>query len=651
MSETIGQRRLMAPWCATGAAVATVGLGWVFMAAFWAPPGVLNVDGVIYRAMIDAFLRNGSLFVENGYDFYPSPDLMLEYLVVSGDKLAPQYPGGWGILAAPAYLAGGVQGVIVVNAVASALTLIMTWLAAEALFGNRRIASAAALIYALATFAVDYALAFWPHASTTFLVTAAFAAVARGWRAGERDETRGFLVAGLAIGLAVHIRVDAILAVGGLGIWMMAAANRPYRGLVLFLLGLAPGLAAATAINYVKFGRLSPITYGKSSGNASLASYAELLPAIGLAGLAVVALGAPRARAVAFQPRMQAALLMAGAALLAVVPELGAQVWRVAQGIYVLVIDFQAHPFPGWGLTMTDQGILLAWNLNKKALLQSLPYAAGVMVLVPRLVRGPDRAALSLCLLFALPFVAFFSFAMWHGGSNNMRYFLNFVPVMAILSAVALREITQVPGRSRVVALTAAAMLLAGVVLYAVRKNYSIALTVERMLPTAIVFAVAAGSIVMMLSRARLRAVAASALKGLFVLGLVTAFFSAWVFDVWVGRKERQLNVELNQLADTLPADALVMTLITSHAGFRVNRAPAITAKADHVTGEFDIGLIRHAFHAGRPVYAQGKWVSEAMIEVGVASTAKPTFGIEDRHEFYRMAPPTETPAAGGSTR
>ena len=62
-------------------------------------------------------------------------------MVVSGGRLAPQYPGGWGILAAPAYLAGGLRGVILVNAVASALTLPLIWLAASALFGDRRVAA------------------------------------------------------------------------------------------------------------------------------------------------------------------------------------------------------------------------------------------------------------------------------------------------------------------------------------------------------------------------------------------------------------------------------------------------------------------------------------------------------------------------------
>ena len=87
---------------------------------------------------------------------------------------------------------------------------------------------------------------------------------------------------------------------------------------------------------------------------------------------------------------------------------------------------------------------------------KQLPYAALVMVLLPRLIRGPDRAPLALCGLFMLCFVAFFSLNTWHGGAgNNMRYFLNIVPVVAILSALALREISSVAGRRPAIAVIA----------------------------------------------------------------------------------------------------------------------------------------------------------------------------------------------------
>ena len=49
--------------------------------------------------------------------------------------------------------------------------------------------------------------------------------------------------------------------------------------------------------------------------------------------------------------------------------------------------------------------------------------------------------------LFAGLGIVPFAFGNWHGWmANNMRYFLNLVPVLVILSAVALREIAALAG-------------------------------------------------------------------------------------------------------------------------------------------------------------------------------------------------------------
>ncbi|MHA1528175.1 MAG: glycosyltransferase family 39 protein [Alphaproteobacteria bacterium] len=620
---------------------AAVGVFWVVLAAFWAIPGVFGGDGLIYRAMIDAFLRNGSLLVENGYDFYPSPALAPVNMVVSGGRLVPQYPGGWGILAAPAYLAGGVRGVILVNVVASALTLPLIWLAASALFGDRRVAATAALIYALATFAVDYALAFWPHGITTFLVTAAFAATARGWRGTHHEGLSGLLVAGLAIGLAINIRVDAILAAAAIGAWTMGTARRPYATLGVLVLGLLPGLAAAAAINHAKFGSLSPFSYGRSSGGVSLSSYAELLPVLAVAGIAFLALGLTRIRATAFRPGVQAAIFAAALAAILLLPSLRDLAERIAQGFYVLVIDLQAHPVPGRGVFQQEDGTILMFGTYKKALLQSLPYAVLMVVLAPRLIRGPDRAPLAFCVLFMLAFIAFFSVNTWHGGaSNNMRYFLNIVPIMAMLSALALREISNAAGRWPAVAVVAEVALLAAVFAYVSWRGFSLGFAIENTLPIALVMAIALLSVVFLVSRRGVRAVAASALRGLAAVGLVTAFISVWFIDIQVAQNERRINTEMAGLANRLPADALVMTFITSYAGYRLNQPPAMTAKADYATRAFDAGLVAHAFANGRPVYAQSRRLAEAMVETGAAGAATPMFGIEESKEFFRMAPP-----------
>lgn len=648
MIELTQQRAATSRRGAAEISVALVGIAWIVLAAFWAAEGVLGVDSLIHLAMVDAFARDGSFVMENGFGAHRSPNLVLENVTVIGDRLVPQYPGGWAIAAAPAYLIGGIRGVILLNAVASALTLAMIYVAAEALFRDRRVAVSAALIHALGTFAIDYAFGVWPHAVATFLVTAGFAAAARGWRGSERDELRGFLVAGVVLGLAVNVRVDAIFAVAGIAAWMMAAARRPYAGLAMLVLGLAPGLVAATAINYAKFGLLSPITYGKSGGGASFSTYAPYLPAVAAVGLACLALGLRRVRSVARRPAVLVAVFVGMAALIVLVPALRAVSLRIAEGFYVLVVDFQAHAFPGRGLIMAEDGTILSYGLAKKALLQSLPYAAVVIVLLPRLIRGPDRAALGLCVLFALPFILFFSATTWHGaGFNNMRYFLHIVPPLAILSAVALRELVRTPDRRRAIALAAQFLFIGAVAAYAAWRGLSFGVFFQRVLPTVLTFAIAAAALLFLISRGRARGAAASSLEGLVLVGLVTAFISAWLFDVGVGQKERRISAETIELANRLPEDAVVMTRVTSRAGFRLNRPPAITANVDAGEGPFDAALLARVRADGRPVYAQGRELADAMVAAGAANEARAEFGVDERWEFYRLAPPADTGAVG----
>lgn len=644
MTEIAESRLSVARWGSGQIAVVSVGLVWIVLAAFWAAPAPFTVDGYVYRAMIDAIARNGSLFLDNGYATYRSEALAPMYAVISGDQLAPQYPGGWGILAAPAYMAAGVRGVMLVNAVASALTLPMIWIAAEALFRDRRVAVTAALIYALATFSVEYAVGFWPHAVTTFLVTAAFAATAHGWRGNDRDELRGFLFAGLAIGVAVNIRVDAILAAFAIATWLMGAARRPYAGLAMLLLGLAPGLAAATWINYAKFDRLSPVTYGKSSGGASIRNYAELLPLLAVGGLAALALGLERIRATVLRPAGIAAILAGLAAAVLSVPYLGALAWRLAHGAYVLVVDFQSVPFPGRGLFLTDYGTITAWGLFKKALLESLPYAAAVVVLTPGLLRGPNRAGLVLCLLFMLPFIAFFSLNTWHGGgSSNMRYFLNFMPVLAILSAMALHEISACADDRSWPALVGLLGVGGGAIVYAHWKGYPPAFLVQHTLPMAVVIGLAGLSILLAVTHGGLRATVARTMLGLFMLGLATAASVGWGLDLAASQQTRARNAEIAEHTRDLPANALLVTEALEASGFRMNRPPALTAHADFRHPELSpdlTGLVERAFAEGRPVFVQGRHVAERFVAAGAATGLSPRYGIAERFELYRLTPP-----------
>lgn len=632
--------------------VAAVAFLWIGAAAFWAVPGPFTNDDIIYRAMIDAFARGGSLFVSNGYEEYGSPSLKLALLRTVDGQLASQYPGGWGILAAPAYLIGGMRGVLLVNALASALTLPMIWLAASALFRSRNLAARAALIYALATFAIDHAFAIWPHSASTLLVTTAFTAAAIGWRGTGEEELKAQLVSGLAIGIAINLRVDAVLAVAGLVVWQMSVSRRPFLGLCIFALGLAPGFISAAAINYAKFGTLSPISYGSSGGKASIGKHIPSLPTIIGGLLALLALARRRTRAIVRRRESRVALLAVAVMFTLVVPSLRSLAIRILEGFWVLVIDFQAHPLGdektemmhGGGVALMNDGTIRIYGTIKKSLLQSVPYAAVLLVLLPQVTRGPNRGAIALCLLFMLPFLGFFAINIWHGGmGSNMRYFLTILPVLSILSALAQREIAALPRGGTHLAVAVVTLLCIGAISYAHSKGYSFEFLSQHTLPNAVAGGIAATSLLVLLVNEPVRAVCATTCRALVTLGLALAFASAWYFDLQASRERRGTNLEMARLTADLPKDALVASFSIEQVAFRLNRPPALTAQADFSTWEIDSALktlVRRAFLEERPVFAQGRHLAQEMVHAGIATIRVQRYGISDQYDLYEMAPP-----------
>lgn len=647
MTEIADKRPASARWGVGEAAVALIGVVWVVAGAVWAVPAYLGPDGLIYAGMLDAFARHGSLFIGNGYEAYGSEALTLSFMSPAEGGLAPQYPGGWGILGAPVYAAWGIRGVIVLNAVASALTLPLIWATARALFEDRDIAVHAALIFGIASFAVDYAFGFSPHAVTTLLTTAALAAAAHGWRGGEWPERRGALVAGLILGLGANIRVDALILAAPIGVWLLGAGRRPYVATAWLAAGLLPGLAAAAAINQAKFGTLSPISYGSGGGATSIQYYAGLAP-LAIAGvLAALTLGFERVRAMLYRPRSLLIVAVGLTALLLALPPTREVMLRLGRGFWVLVVDFQAIGVPGRGLALNPDGTISAFGALKKALLQSMPYAAIILILGDRLVRGPSRAGLALCLLVVALTIAPFAYGAWHGGaSKNMRYFLNLLPALAILSAAALERTARLAQAhpSPAVARWALTGVVAAALGYGVLRGYDIGYVLEATLANMIVLALALLALVALITRDARRGAAASAMRGVAALGLAVAFHSAWVADLRVTQTQRASNLAVWSAADPLPRDALVVSYTVEFVPFRLNRPPALTAEADVwslTVSDGLLALIGRAFAEGRPVLAQSRYLAEQLVDLGAASGFAPRFGLSSLHEFHAMQPPT----------
>lgn len=614
----------------------------ILIYALVAVPAVFTVDGAIYRAMADALVRDGSFEIRNGYQIYHAQTLDLIFTVPVGDRLVAQYPNGWAFLAAPFYALGGLRGLFLLNALATVATIWLVRDTTRELFEDGRAATAAALIYVFATFAFDYAGAVWPHGVTVLGIAAATAAAARAWR---RDRPGWALAAGLALGLALNCRVDAVFAAAAIGFWLITAGRRPWAGAGAFALGLLPGLLAAATINLVKFGRFNPITYGRSAaenGATGLGFYADLLP-LAVAGVVLMlALGFERVRRIAYRP-VSLALAAGAIAALALLPPLAPVVTRLLSGAGALLIDLQAFRWrlPDYQLATQPDDTVLVFGYYKKALLQSLPWLAGAVVLAPWLVRGRRRAGLALLLVLAACLVLPFAWSAWVGGrGNHMRYLVNLLPAASILGGLTLARLLDAPGRSRLLAMLAGCVTAAAGLALGWLGGHAPLYVLQISLANMLAAVLAALAVAVLLLRGPARQAALSACKGVFAASLVMALLSAWGLDLVLHQGRRAKLLTIAEAARALPADAVIQSLRIEGFFERLNRPPGIVIRPVPDRSIYDHALIRRLLADGRAVYVQQKAVADRMIADGVAGSATPALGLDPLNELYRITPP-----------
>ena len=596
-------------------------------------------DGFVYYAMVSSLVEHGSLAFENGYEEYGSKSLMTFHFVPVEGRLMPQYPSGWAFLAAPFYALGGIYGLILLNVLSTLLTLWLIRLAGRILFEDDHLGLVAALLYAFATYAYDYAGAVWPHAPTVASIVGGVVAAGLAWR---RDDLRWVLVAGLVLGLAVNLRVDAILPAAALGVWLLGAMRRPYRALAVLLAGLVPGLAVAAALNYAKFGILNPISYGRTEGGSTgLAYYADLLPLVAAAALAALALGLEPVRRALVRPAVALGAGAACAAVILAVPGLGALAERLVTGAAGLVLSLNFYAdHPSDLFHEVDGGAIWFAGWPKKALLQSLPYAAVIIYVLPGLFRERERPGIALCILVMLSILLPFAYAQWVGGvANHMRYLIHLVPMVVLLTALALREIGEVrrPVLGAAIGVWVAVLGLTASVAAGSYFLYAL----QNAMASAVAAWVAFLSLAALVLRGGPRVVGRTALHGAVWTGVVIAGLSAWGADFVVHRGPQLGQFALTQKLRDLPRDAL---LITPNPKWTFERAadPRTLTASFWSDLPYDPELVERAFADGKAVFVHNGHLAEAIVDAGDAASAELVLDGETPHQLYRLHPPAE---------
>lgn len=430
-------------------------LAWAILAALvgvWSTPAIpFIVDGGIYLEMARAMAERGSLHIaDNGGVDGAGPMTKLLTDPIDG-KVFPQYPSGYAFIASPFYAFLGVRGLILMNALAAIVCVLITHRIATKLF-NREVAVGAAVIFLVATFLANYAFAIWPHVLSLSLALGAVYCTILGAKNNNRHHRlANFFIAGLLIGAGVNIRVDAILMFPVVFFWLRAfALPTDRRSVAALIAGMAPALLLAAYLNQIKFGVFSPFSYGPATGANNAERYLPLMAAgvTGIIGLWLFNLQSIW-KIVAYhvvRPEIRTSAIIASVAVI------GAALYAlkdVLYGVYVLVINLQAHnAYQQVGVEYNEFGQLLFWDYPKKALIQSTPFLPLLIVPIVGFFRGKFVTSVSLCLLAISAPIVFYALNQWHGGgSYNMRYFLPATPFIAILCAFSISNFIEVAGK------------------------------------------------------------------------------------------------------------------------------------------------------------------------------------------------------------
>jgi hypothetical protein len=399
-------------------------------------PGYLSVDEGTYHVMVQSLADHGSLAFSNGYEEFPSLELITGSVRVHEGRLVPVTPILFAIVSLPFYRAAGYAGLFVVNNLAFLGILALTAALAHRLFRDRALAMLSIAILGLCTYAWEYSQAAWPHASSAFAVLAAFYAALRGL---ESSSYAGALrwngLAGMIAGVGIGVRLDVALAVPCLMAPFLFTGRRRLATSLAIPLGTLPALAVLSATNHLKFGIWSPFSYGPAAPDSGVVTAYLPLAGLGLVLLAAVRAGQhPGIRALLRQRKRTA--LAAGVVIsisLLGLPGIRQLAVSLATGAAVLLGDLRLLEPRGFNY----------FGYLKKSLLQSCPYL--VLLVMPLFAAargGEQRGRIALLSLVPAAFVATYASFSWHGGQClNLRYFVPILPFTSILVALALRSL------------------------------------------------------------------------------------------------------------------------------------------------------------------------------------------------------------------
>lgn len=550
-------------------------------------PAHFTVDEGVYHMMARSMARDGSLAVRTGYTETPSEELVYSFLRKdlhdpAAPRLVPQYPSVYAFVAAPFYMIGGIKGLFWINLLAFFGTAWATAAIARRLYGDNALALNGVLILTLGTFTWEYVQGIWPHSLSMFLVAAA---VLAGLVALDKEPpgkaTAWAALAGLIIGLGAGIRYDAILVAPAVALPFLFAPHPRIRPIAGLIAGLVPGLLLLAFTNEAKFGVFSPFTYGSDAqgGAVSMRGYMPVMVA-GVGGVALAWLGTRTHVRKYYEgrtPWVIAAGIIAIVAIL-LVPQTRGLSLRLIEGAWELVVDLRFRPdIEEWGVSRTATGGLAYGDSLKKALLQSCPWLVLLGIPIAAWTRRRDPGTTVLFLVIGA-FLTLYGYQRWHGGLGfNMRYFLPFLPLAAILAADGWKSLaSEIPSGWRRAAVIAG---LLTVFIWIPLLTNDLTLAIEPvLLNTPLAIAAALGLILVLRAMPmgpivkRMRPIAGGVGLALSATALAWAFTTSFAYDLPRSSVTRSANYNIGtEIRSLIEPDSILFSRYANHVSMLID--------------------------------------------------------------------------------
>lgn len=386
--------------------VLLLGLGFLGVVLFATiVPGVFTIDENNYTATVRA-LRAGGLMVPGTEGVTPSLELAsfdpISRYRQPVSPVSSSVPPLYAFVATPFSVLGW-KGLFLLNIVAFLGCALAVFAAAEAVSARRETPWIAAGLFVLGGYGIEYAQAVWPHMLSATVAAAGFFLASRARREGSALQAA---VAGILTGLAVGIRYQNIVFAFAVGLGLLLLSQARLRLAPAYALGVALPILACSFLNHERLGTWNPISKGK--------------------GYLTTGLKRPVSKILLQAPSV----------------------------LYAKVLDFSSHP------SLTDPvleiqafwrpdprtGVLVFFGAIKKAWIQSSPWILlGLVALLFAWLPGshPARDELrsaGIVVACVLGTFALAGFERHDGVCFNQRYFLELVPILAVVVALAVEK-------------------------------------------------------------------------------------------------------------------------------------------------------------------------------------------------------------------